>query len=208
VILAYPFLETSKAGRAGLSSINIVVMILALRVVGHTPFLRRAGLLLALPPIVLHGSYVFIGGGTLALAATTALAVYYAFAIGALLAYVLRDDIATTDELFAVICMYVLIAMLWACVFWMVKYFQPHAFFVNPQNNVDMRVTWWDLLYFSFTTLTSVGFGEITPVTSHARSLVMLEQIAGIMYVALLVARLTSMSQRRERRGSGQAPSA
>src|SRR5262245_1346895 len=114
--------------------------------------------------------------------------------------HVLRDDIATTDELFAVICMYVLIAMLWACLYWTVKYFQPGAFYVNAQNNPDARVTWWDLLYFSFTTLTSVGYGEITPVTSHARSLVMLEQIAGIMYVALLVARLTSMSSRRERR--------
>jgi hypothetical protein len=63
-----------------------------------------------------------------------------------------------------------------------------------------VRVTWWDLLYFSFTTLTSVGFGEVTPATSHARSLVILEQIAGVMYVALLVARLTSMTQRRGRR--------
>ena len=95
------------------------------------------------------------GGAGYGLATTIALAVYYAFAIGALLAYVLRDDIATTDELFAIICMYVLIAMLWACLYWVVKYFQPNAFYINPQNNPDARVTWWDLLYFSFTTLTT-----------------------------------------------------
>ena len=81
----------------------------------------------------------------------------------------------------------------------MVKFFQPGAFYVNPQNNPDARVTWWDLLYFSFTTLTSVGYGEITPATSHARSVVILEQIAGVMSVALLVARITSMSSRRGR---------
>jgi hypothetical protein len=199
-ILVYPFLEASDIGRASVSAINIAVMILALRVVGHTPGLRRLGLVLASPPILLHGYYLLGGGSAYGLATTIALAVYYAFAIGALLAYVLRDDIATTDELFATICMYVLIAMLWACLYWVVKYFQPDAFFVNPQNNPDARVTWWDLLYFSFTTLTSVGFGEITPATSHARSLVMLEQIAGVMYVALLVGRVTSMSMRRERR--------
>lgn len=199
-ILAYPFLETSDVGRAGVSAINIAVMILALRVIGHTPGLRRVGLLLASPPILLHGYYLLGGGAVYGLATTVALGVYYAFAIGALLAYVLRDDIATVDELFATICMYVLIAMLWACLYWVVKFFQPDAFFVNLQNNPDARVTWWDLLYFSFTTLTSVGYGEITPVTSHARSLVMLEQIAGVMYVALLVARVTSMSMRRERR--------
>jgi len=200
VILVYPFLETSNIGRAGLSAINIGLMIVALRVIGHTPGLRRAGLLLALPPILLHGYYVLSGGAAFGLATTISLAAYYAFAIGALLAYVLRDDIATTDELFATICMYVLIAMLWACLYWVVKYFQPNAFFINPQNNPDARVTWWDLLYFSFTTLTSVGYGEITPATSHARSVVMLEQIVGVMYVALLVARVTSMSMRRERR--------
>ena len=200
-ILAYPFLETSKVGRVGLSAVQIGIMILTLHVVGHTAQLRRAGVLLALPPVLLHGCYALVGSAGFGLAATIALAAYYAFAIGALLAYVLRDDTATTDELFAVICMYVLIAMFWACLYWVVKYFQPGAFFVNPQNNPDARVTWWDLLYFSFTVLTSVGFGEITPVTSHARSLVMLEQIAGVMYVALLVARLTSMSaQRREER--------
>ena len=169
IILAYPFLETSNVGRAAMSAINIGVMILVLRVIGHTPVLRRVGLLLALPPILLHAYYVLSGGAIYGLATTVALAAYYAFAIGALLAYVLRDDIATTDELFATICMYVLIAMLWACLYWAVKFFQPHAFFVNPQNNPDGRVTWWDLLYFSFTTLTSVGYGEISPVTSHAR---------------------------------------
>lgn len=200
IILAYPFLETSDVGRAAMSTLNIGAMILVLRVVGHTSRLRRVGLVVALPPILLHGYFVLSGGAVYGLATTIALAVYYAFAIGALLAYVLRDDIATTDELFATICMYVLIAMLWACLYWAVKFFQPHAFFVNPQNNPDARITWWDLLYFSFTTLTSVGYGEITPVTSHARSLVILEQIAGVMYVALLVARVTSMSMRRQRR--------
>jgi hypothetical protein len=204
-ILVYPFLESSRLGRAGVSALNITLMILALRVIGHTPALRRVGLLLALPPILLHGYFVLSGDAAYGLATTIALAAYYAFAIGALLAYVLRDDVATTDELFATICMYVLIAMLWACLYWVVKYFQPDAFFVNPQNNPDARVNWWDLLYFSFTTLTSVGYGEITPVTSHARSLVMLEQIAGVMYVALLVARVTSMSIQRDRRAQARA---
>jgi hypothetical protein len=207
VILVYPFLETSRAGRASLSAINIGLMVVALRVVGHTPKLRRTGLLLATPPILLHAYYALFGGAAFGLAATVALAVYYGFAIGALLAYVLRDDITTTDELFAAICMYVLIAMMWACLYWVVKYFQPGAFFVNPQNDLDSRVTWWDLLYFSFTTLTSVGFGEVTPVTSHARSLVILEQITGVMYVALLVARLTSMTARRGRQ-EGDGPAA
>ena len=52
--------------------------------------------------------------------------------------------------------------------------------------------------------LKGLSYGEITPATSHARSLVMLEKIVGVMYVALLVARVTSMSMRRERRVRGR----
>ena len=58
------------------------------------------------------------------------------------------------------------------------------------------------VLYFSFTCLTSVGFGEITPTNDHARSLVMIQQMVGVLYFALVVSRLVtlqSMSARRSR---------
>jgi len=48
-------------------------------------------------------------------------------------------------------------------------------------------------MYFSFTVLTSTGFGEITPATPVARSLIVIEQVLGVMYVAFLVARLANM---------------
>src|SRR5262249_5695995 len=123
VILVYPFLETSNIGRAGLSAINIGLMIVALRVIGHTPRLRRAGLLLALPPIFLHGYYVLSGRSAFGLATAISLAAFYACAIRALLACVLRDGIGTTDEPFATVCVYVVIAILWPCLYWVVRYF-------------------------------------------------------------------------------------
>jgi Na+/citrate or Na+/malate symporter len=48
-------------------------------------------------------------------------------------------------------------------------------------------------MYFSFTVLTSTGFGEITPASPLARALVILEQVLGVMYVAFLIARLANM---------------
>jgi hypothetical protein len=56
------------------------------------------------------------------------------------------------------------------------------------------------MMYFSFTVLTSTGFGEITPVTKMARSLIIIEQVLGVMYVAFLVARLANLwGPRRDR---------
>ena len=48
-------------------------------------------------------------------------------------------------------------------------------------------------MYFSFTVLTSTGFGEITPVTKMARAVIVIEQVLGVMYVAFLVARLANL---------------
>lgn len=68
---------------------------------------------------------------------------------------------------------------------------------INAANNPDGITRWWDLLYFSFTCLTSVGFGKITPANDHARSLVMIQQMAGVLYFALVISRLVTLQARR-----------
>ncbi|HWJ08717.1 MAG TPA: ion channel, partial [Nocardioides sp.] len=73
----------------------------------------------------------------------------------------------------------------------------PGAFvgWSSPDGSSDLP--WFELLYLSFTTLTSVGLSDVYPVVAHARSLVMLEQVAGVFYVALVVARLVGLTARR-----------
>jgi Ion channel len=85
-----------------------------------------------------------------------------------------------------------------ASLFSLLQQFQPDAFYVNTVNEPDGRLGWSAMMYFSFTVLTSTGFGEITPVSHMARSLIVLEQVLGVMYVAFLVARLANLWGRRE----------
>jgi hypothetical protein len=94
-------------------------------------------------------------------------------------------------------------AFVFAYLYALVETFVPGSFFINPANNPDDVTGWWDLLYFSFTCLTSVGFGEITPVSDHARSLVMIEQMLGVLYLALVISRLVAMQARRRNGTSG-----
>jgi hypothetical protein len=56
---------------------------------------------------------------------------------------------------------------------------------------------WFNLLFLSFTNLTSVGLSDILPALGHARSLVMVEQVAGVLYVALVIARLVGLTVAR-----------
>jgi hypothetical protein len=153
---------------------------------------------LAVPAMVLHAADA-LGGNAAGLAAASLLAqaVFHAFVVICLLRYMLRDEIMTRDELFAAAGLYVLMAFVFAYLYALIEHVQPGAFVINAANNPSGVTRWWDLLYFSFTCLTSVGFGEITPANDHARSLVMIQQMLGVLYFALIVSRLVTMQAAR-----------
>ena len=133
-------------------------------------------------------------------------ALFHAFVVLCLLRYMLRDEIMTRDELFAAAGLYVLMAFVFAYLYALIEHWQPGAFVINVANNPRGLTRWWDLLYFSFTCLTSVGFGEITPANDHARSLVMIQQMIGVLYFALVVSRLVTLQTRRAKRERDRGP--
>lgn len=110
-----------------------------------------------------------------------------------LLRYVLDRRPITTDKVFGAVAAYILIAFSFACLFALLQVFEPDAFNATVAHGPDGTLSWADMMYFSFTVLTSTGFGEITPATHMARALIVLEQVLGVMYVAFLVARLANM---------------
>jgi hypothetical protein len=109
----------------------------------------------------------------------------------------LRDEIMTRDEPFAAAGLYVLMAFVFALPL------RAHRALVAGRLRDQCRQQSPEhdalagLLYFSFTCLTSVGFGEITPANEHARSLVMIQQTIGVLYFALVVSRLVTLQTRR-----------
>src|SRR5262245_18897695 len=123
----------------------------------------------------------------------TITAIFVSAVTVALLIYVLDRRPITTDKVFGAVAAYVLIAFSFASTFSLLQHFQPNAFYVNAVNEPDGHLGWSAMMYFSFTVLTSTGFGEITPVSHMARSLIVLEQVLGVMYVAFLVARLANL---------------
>jgi hypothetical protein len=80
---------------------------------------------------------------------------------------------------------------------WAFAYVYAAAQVVWPGSFVGMEgdeQPWFNLLFLSFTNLTSVGLSDVLPIDAHARSLVMIEQVAGVMYVALVIARLVGLT--------------
>ncbi len=197
-VVSYPFLDDYHGGRAVIAVFDLAILALALRASrasGHETWL---GYVLVVPAMVLHvAAALEMGAHGWYAASLVAQAVFHAFVVICLLRYMLRDEIMTRDELFAAAGLYVLMAFVFAYLYGLIEYWQPGAFVINAANNPHGVTRWWDLLYFSFTCLTSVGFGEITPANDHARSLVMIQQMIGVLYFALVISRLVTAQTRR-----------
>jgi hypothetical protein len=191
-ILASPLMAGSAIGATALATSLFVILVLAvwaLRV--HQPFVWGLAALAFLTIDALVADRLgAVWIRPLALAATAA---FISTVTVALLRYVLDRRAITTDKVFGAVAAYILIALSFASVFGLLQVFEPHAFNAAHGNGPDGRLIWSDLMYFSFTVLTSTGFGEITPATPMARALIVLEQVLGVMYVAFLVARLANM---------------
>jgi hypothetical protein len=119
-------------------------------------------------------------------------AVLYFYAAGALIAYMFADHEITRDELFAVGATFTLVAWGFAYTFVVWQAIEPHSFVaaIDPMG----ERSWMELLFLSFTTLSSTGLSDVVPVDAFARSLVMIEQLAGVAYIAVVVSRLVALT--------------
>jgi hypothetical protein len=191
-ILLYPWMESSPRGRAAFGAFGLLVLGVALRVVRRSPSLTWLALVLAVAVVVLTGIHAIAPHPALPIAIAVVESLFYFYATGSLIAYMLQDWVATTDELFAAGATFTLLAWAFAYAFAACEAALPGSFSA-PTNPQGPR-TWTELLFLSVALLSSVGLSDILPVTGMARALVMLESFAGLMYMALVVSRLISLT--------------
>jgi hypothetical protein len=196
-VVLYPLMESLPRGRALFGMFGLLVLGLALFVVRGSPWLTWLGVTLALPVVVLSLITVVTPRPGLIVATSALEAVFYFYAAGSLIAYMLQDWHVAADELFAAGAAFTLLAWAFAYTFVVCQAIVPGSFGYGAGQ---MSRTWTELLYLSVAVLSSVGLSDILPAKPMARSLVMLESFVGIMYIALVVSRLINLSgARRER---------
>lgn len=195
LLAAFPFLE--DVARPLVLILPVSGVFLAGVVVSDagTASLRRAIVIAAVQvgftviSLLLREPWIAVA---LALAATTVLIV---FSTWCLLRYVLRARTITQDQIYAGICMYIMLGFAFAAIFYLVNILDPGSFAadgdLSPGKNPD-------LMYFSFVTLATLGYGDIVPRSHIGRSLAVLEALVGMLYIAIFMARLVSL------RGSGE----
>ena len=190
-VVLYPFMEGSDVGRALFSVFGIAILGLVLLAVRSTPALTWVGVLLGIPATILLLIQAVTGDDALLPYSSALEAVLYFYAAGALIAYMLADHVITRDELFAVGATFTLVAWAFAYTYTVCQAIEPQSF-TAATNATDPR-TWIELLFLSFTTLSSTGLSDVVPIKPFARSLSMIEQVAGVAYIAMVVSRLIGL---------------
>lgn len=197
VVLLFPFLDESTAGRALLGVAQMALVFTAVVAVRRTPALSWVGVTLGGPAMVFAIlEAVEPTTDWIVLVSAVFHVPFYLFVSYAMIRYLFHDDRVTSDELFATGAAFTVVAWAFAYVYAAVQVLDPGSF-VNYDGGGEL--TWFELLYLSFTTLTSVGLSDVIPVQDHARSVVMVEQLAGVLYVALVIARLVGLTARGRR---------
>ncbi len=190
LIAGVPFIEPTPFGRLSVPIAHVFVIIAAVAAIGRSAASFVIALLLGLPAVAFH----FLGRS----AGDTSVLVYswwfdaalYFATIVYLLRYVFSPDVMTADKLWGAAAAYLMLGVMWTFVYGLINAYYGPAFAVGGS---PASVGSIDVLYFSFTTLTSTGYGDVTPIAPQARALAIVEQVVGTLYLAILIARLAGV---------------
>jgi hypothetical protein len=188
LIVMVPFLEDSERGRMALNAINVLILFAAAVAVSDSRVCFSLAVVLGASSLAFQGASFALLESPLILASRALGATFYFLTVSYLLTYVLKREVLTLDKLYGAAAAFLMLGVLWAYFYSFVLSFYPGALTVSGTPIVEAKIS--ELLYFSFTVLSTAGFGDIVPVHAVARMLCVIEQVAGVLFIAILIARL------------------
>jgi voltage-gated potassium channel len=189
----FPFVEEIKGGDLIVSILLSLVLLSAVLAVADRKSVFFIALLLAIPAIVGRWISHFRPDLVPPPFFLTAGLILIGFVVANLLRFVLRAPSVTVEVLCASISAYLMLGLMWTVAYWLVDQVTPGAFAFNTTTGAKESMRGFNAFYFSFVTLSTVGYGDITPVSKIARTLAAMEAMTGLLYVAVLIARLVSL---------------
>ncbi|WP_433766275.1 ion channel [Pseudomonas putida] len=192
LILLFPFLEEGIFARTLLGILFSIVLLVGAFATRQTRrgFILKLGL--ALLGVGLQWSALWAESIAILFFAGIFYAASLAVSFIGVLRYILKRGPITADKLHGALAGYIMLAFVWSFVYALLEISSAGSF--GPGNlNFGQPGTFFQLIYFSLTTLTTTGYGDVLPLTNHARSLVMVEEFSGVFYVGVVIARLAGL---------------
>ncbi len=201
MIVSYPFIEGRGLAAHLFLFINLAIFFSSLYMLDHSPRLRLFayinggmmllfGILSSIMPVVPQVMEIIFAVSTLS---------FFVFLVMAIIADFLHTQEVTTDTISGAACVYLLIGIIWSLAYALLEHIYPGSFHSSMPKKVISLTNTSSFSYFSFVTLTTVGFGDITPVSKGAKLLVIMEAILGQLYIAIFLARIIGSYQRVEK---------
>jgi hypothetical protein len=186
LLIASPFFDKGSLGGNIMDVCFLVTMIISVLIVNGNKYKIFFTLLLLIPIL----ARIF-GDSNLNSLTTAITALFFAYIIYLMLIDLFAVRNITPNIIFGSICVYLLIAVFWAFIYILIANFIPNSF--NFSDNIVSREEVSEFLYYSLTTLTTLGYGDLTATSSPARSISVLEAVVGQIYLAILVARFVGI---------------
>jgi Ion channel. len=198
-LLAYPYLEGRGSVKEWLlQSIFLGTLVVAIDKLNPGKWDLAIGSVFAIAIWLIELCLIFkfnLFGSSTELVQTILTFLFYAAGTLAALIYVMRPKHVTSETFAACAFVYLMLGVTCGQAFQLIHLTIPNSFHESGAE-LGKVLTWTDFLYFSFATMTSTGYGDLTPVSSQARSIASLEALIGQFYIAVIVARLVGLDKK------------
>lgn len=193
LLLLGPFVEGTFAGLIIVGIGFSAVLLSAVYAVSETKRLFTIAIVLVVPVIAARWANHFLNNDSLALVIESFTMLFLVFTAGMILSHVLKDEKVTADKIYGALSVYLLIGVTWALLFSIVEGIRPASFLMAYDQGTGIHGRFPQFTYYSFVTLTTLGYGDVTPLTPPARTFSYMEAVTGQIYLAVLIARLVGL---------------
>jgi hypothetical protein len=186
LLAIYPYVGAGVTGLALLRLLSTIILISGIYAVGNRRRQVAIAIILGVPAFAFGWVYVITADLFFNIFESIFTLLFYAFTACIVLYRVLASRNITTDTVYGAVSVYLLMGLTWATAYDLINIIHPGSF----SSNLPGTLTFPDFIYYSFVTIATLGYGDITPLTAQARSLAILEAVSGTIFIAVLIARL------------------
>jgi hypothetical protein len=207
-LLAYvglqPLMLGGLAARVAGGVIVMVILVSGSVAASRSHLLRGIGIILALITFSLQIGWLSTANTTIEAAMMAMFAIFCLYTAAVILRHVLSFGPLYADRVHAALSVYILLALAWAGAYAMIEILAPNSFSVPAVAGASTKpaegsALLAEMIHLSIATITSTGYGDVTPIAPFARSLSQLEQLTGVFYIAVLISRLIGLYPMEER---------
>ncbi len=190
LLILYPYIQSAGFGYYAFRIFGLAVTLLSVYAVSFRRSLVFFALLLAAPALLQRIVFTRVDASAISVLITLLTFAFDLFVVVVIFRQVFTNEHPNSETIFGALCVYLLIGFGFGNIYLIAATTQQHAFYLDPLTNLHSVPDRLDFIYYSFGTITCMGAPGITPISDQARSLSVIEAILGILYLAVLIARL------------------